>query len=225
MYNIDLRRDCNRAYNTVNNVLNAVHSVLTALIVYLMFASTAAVVELVQTMLAESIEKLLVVKLVAELMGADASNSSSADDVHRDRPVALIDNMMCLACTGDRRLDRLLAYNSWIDTVASSTYHVDAVHMRSTMADMWDSAFDAVALNNGLVSVKPVALVIVVAVPVEELLVLTLGVVVDIEMNVTVLWIMEQKNSIEIFRRKINKIRIIINTISVYGLWENKCFE
>lgn len=162
------------------------HSVLTALIVCLMFAFAAVVVELVRSML-ESIG-LLVVKLAAELMGADASNSSSADGVHRDRLAALIDNMMCLAYTGDRRLDRLLARNSWIDTVANSTYHVDADHMlRSRMADMWDSAFDVAALNNGLVLVKPVALVIVVAQLIEELLVLTLGVVVDIETNVTVL--------------------------------------
>lgn len=188
-YNIDLRRDCSRAYSTANSVLSAVHSVLTALIVYLMLASAvAAVGGLVHSMLVSI--GLLVVKLTAELTGADASNSCSADGVRRDRPAALIDSRMCLACTGDRRLDRLLADNSWIDTVANSTYHVDADHMRSTMADMWDSAFDAAALNNGLVLVKPVALVIGVAV--EELLVLTLGVVVDSETNVTILTQMEK---------------------------------
>lgn len=185
-YNIGLRRDCSRAYSTANSVLNAVHSVLTALIVCWMPASAVAAVEWVRSMWVVSIG-LLVVKLAVELAAADASSSCSADGVRRDRPVALIDSMMCLACTGDRRLDRLLAYSSWIDTVANSTYHVDADHMRSTMADMWDSAFDAVALNNGLVWVKPVALVIGVAVPAEELLVLTLGVVVDIETNVTAL--------------------------------------
>lgn len=100
--------------------------------------------------------------------------------------MALIDNMTCLACTGDKRLDRLLAYNSWIDTVANSTYHVDADHMRSTMADMWDSAFDAVAVNNGLVWVIRVALAIVAVV---ELPVWTLEAVVDNETNAMALYI------------------------------------
>lgn len=213
-YNIDLRRDCSQAYSTANSVLNAVHSVLTALIVYSMLASAAAVVGLVRSMLVSI--GLLVVKLAAELAGADASNSCSADGVHRDRPAALIDSTMCWACTGDRRLDRLLAYNSWIDTVANSTYHVDADHMRSTMADMWDSAFDAVALNNGLVLVKPVALVIGVAVPVEELLGLTLGVVVDIETNVTILDGNEKRNH----TKKINKILINHVQCTLYHMWK-----
>lgn len=187
MYNIDHLRDYSRAYNMVNSVLNAVHWELTALIECLAIAFAAVAVELVQSMLESIVVKLAA---VVELMRTDdASNSSSADDVHRDQPVALFDNMMCLAYTGDKRLDRLLVCNSWIDTVANSTYHVDVDHMCSTMADMWDSAFDGVAVNNGLVLVKPVALVIVVAAadPAEELLVLTLGVVVDIGKSVTVL--------------------------------------
>lgn len=214
-YNIDLRRDCSQAYSTVNSVLSAVHSVLTALIVYLLLASAVAAVEWVHSMLLSI--GLLVVKLAAVLAGAGASNSCSADDVRRDRPAALIDSRMCLACTVDRRLDRLLAYSSWIDTVANSTYHVDADHMRSTMADMWDSAFDAVALNNGLVLVKPVALVIGVAV--EELLVLTLVAAADSETNVTNLMTMEN--------HKINKMSIkhVPNTLRVCGSWKYKCLE
>lgn len=50
---------------------------------------------------------------------------------------------------------------------ANSTYHVDADHMRSTMADMLDSAFDAAAVNNGLESVIPAVLVIVAEVLLE----------------------------------------------------------
>lgn len=86
--------------------------------------------------------------------------------------------MMCLACTDDKRLDRLLVYNILIDMVANSTYHADADHMYNTMADMSDSAFDAAAaVNNGLRSVKPAALVTVAAAVVVEPLALILEVV------------------------------------------------
>lgn len=104
--------------------------------------------------------------------------------------MALIDNMMCLACIDDKRLDRLLVCNSPIDMVANSTYHADADHMCSTMADMLDSAFDAAAVNNGLLSVKPAALVIGV-VAAAELLVPILEVV-DIGTYVKVLYFKEK---------------------------------
>lgn len=150
MYNIDLLRDCSQAYNTVNSVLNAGHSVLTALIVCWAFAFAGVEVELVLLML-ESIGPFAVILVAVLMTAADALNQ----DVHT---VQLADNMMCLAYTGDKRLDRPLAYSSWIDMVANSTYHVDADHMRNTTADMWDSAFGVAAVDNGLVSVIPAAL-------------------------------------------------------------------
>lgn len=95
-------------------------------------------------------------------MAADALTQ----DAHTVHLAARFDNMMCLACIDDKRLDRPLVCNSLIDMEANSTYHGDADHMRNTMADMWDSAFDAAAENNGLGSVKPAAL----ATGAEELL-------------------------------------------------------
>lgn len=157
MYSIGLLRGCNRAYSTVNSVLNAEHSELTALIVCWLIAFAVAEVELALTML-ESIG--LFAETLAESMAVGALNQD-ARIIHL---AALIDSTMCLACTGDTQLDRPLVCSSSIDMVANSTYHGDADHMRNTMADMWDSASDAAAAeNNGLESAIPAALATVAA--------------------------------------------------------------
>lgn len=163
MYSIGLLRGCNRACNTANSVLNAMHSELTALIVCWLIALAVVEVESALTML-ESIGQFA--ETLAESMAADAW-TQDARIIHL---AALIDSMTCLACTDDTQLDRPLVCSSSIDMVANSTYHGDADHMRNTMADMWGSAFDAAAENNGLRSATPAALATVA----EELLALTL---------------------------------------------------
>lgn len=148
------------------------HLELTALIVYWVIAFAVVEVELVLLML-ELIDRAVVIRL--ELMVADASNQD-ARIIHL---AALFDNMRCLAYTGDKQLDKPLVCNSSIDMEANSTYHGDADHMRNTMADMWDSASDAAAVNNDWELVILTAL----ATEVEELLVMILEVV-DIGTNV-----------------------------------------
>lgn len=115
-------------------------------------------------MLLESIGRFA--ETLAESMAADALNQD-ARIIHL---AALTDSMMCLACTDDTQLDKPLVCSSSIDMVANSTYHGDADHMYNMMADMWDSASDAVAENNGLRSAIPAAL----ATAAEELLALIL---------------------------------------------------
>lgn len=143
-------------------VLNAAHSELTALIGCWAIAFAVAEVELVRLRL-ESIGELFAVIPAAESLAIDAL-IRDARTVHL---AERFDSMTCWACTDDKRLDKPLVCNSLIDMVANSTYHVDADHMRNTMADMWDSASDAAAVNNGSGSVTPAALATVAEVILE----------------------------------------------------------
>lgn len=156
MYSIDLPRDYSRVYNTVNNVLNAVHSIMTALIECWAFALVVAEVELVRLML------VLIVPF-AVLLVKSIEVGALNRDAHKVQMVALSDNMMCLAYIDDKQLDKPLAYSMLIDMVANSTYHADVDRMYNMMlVNMSDNAFDAMVANNVLVTVMPMVLVVMV---------------------------------------------------------------